>query len=300
MKEEKIFESIADIDEKYIAEARAKTAKKKQPVWMKWVSAAACLALVAATGIPLINHFAQRPDKDIVDLIQLIKYDNAYYEVVIHNPEYLERKGVKTDLSNVTGSHITYLKKEHPDAEYSDYVVSAEETDMELLEYAPVNQKAVRVLRDGNEYYAAIFCNYLIDDTESLPFDEVFKVYGISKPEDIENIVSVKTDNEYKANGDKVTDRDLITAFYNEIIALEKYGEDEFDKMQFTYEDESKANVYHGPFADDRNDFMIETAAGLRFLIQYYPTYDWVNASLTQTYYKLSPGLEAWIDTNLK
>lgn len=301
MKEEKIFELIADIDEMYVAEARAKSAKKKQPVWIKWVVTAACFALVVATGSPLINNFVQRFDKDTTDLILLIEYDNAYYEVIENNPEFLERKGIKTDISNdVAGSHITYLKKEKPEAEYSDYIVSVEETDIELLEYAPVNQKAVRILRDGDKYYAAVFCNYLIDDTESLPFDEVFKVYGISKAEDIKSVVSVKPDNEYKANGNAVTDSDLIKSFYNEIITLEKFSEDEFDKTQFTYEDENKADGYHGQFADDRNDIMIETADGLRFVISYYPTYDWVNASLTQTYYKLSPVLEAWIETNLK
>ncbi len=301
MKEEKIFELIADIDEMYVAEARAKSAKKKQPVWIKWVVTAACFALVVATGSPLINNFVQRFDKDRTDLILLIEYDNAYYEVIENNPEFLERKGIKTDISNdVAGSHITYLKKEKPEAEYSDYIVSVEETDIELLEYAPVNQKAVRILRDGDKYYAAVFCNYLIDDTESLPFDEVFKVYGISKDEDIKSVVSVKPDNEYKANGNAVTDSDLIKSFYNEIITLEKFSEDEFDKTQFTYEDENKADGYHGQFADDRNDIMIETADGLRFVISYYPTYDWVNASLTQTYYKLSPVLEAWIETNLK
>jgi len=299
MKEERIFESIADIDEKYVAEARTKTAKKKQSVWIKWVAAAACFALVVAAGIPIINNFTQGQDKEIVDSVLMIEYDNAYYEVIENNPDFLERKGIETDISNaVAGSHITYLKKEKPEAER--YIVSKEETNMELLEYAPANQKAVRILRDGDKYYAAVFCNYLINDTESLPFDEVFMVYGISKAEDIKSIVSVKTDNEYKANGNAVTDSDLINSFYNEIITLERFSEDEFDKTQFTYDDENKADEYHGQFADDRNDIMIETADGLRFIISYYPTYDWVNASLTQTYYKLSPVLEAWIETNLK
>lgn len=301
MKEEKIFESIADIDERYVAEARTKSARKKQPVWIKWVAAAACFALVVAVGIPIINDFTQGSDKDIVDSILMIEYDNAYYEVIENNPKFLERKGIKTDISNdVAGSHITYLKKEKPEAEHSDYIVSVEETNTELLEYAPANQKAVRIFRDGDKYYAAVFCNYLIDDTESLPFDEVFKVYGISKAEDIKSIVSVKTDNMYKANGIAVTDSDLIVSFYNEIINLEPYSEDEFDKAQFTYEDENKADEYHRKFADDANDFMIETVDGLRFIIRYFPTCDWVDAPLLQTYYKLSPALEAWIETNLK
>ncbi len=43
MKEEKVFESIGNIDEKYVAEAR--TVKKKRPVWVAWVAIAACLCL---------------------------------------------------------------------------------------------------------------------------------------------------------------------------------------------------------------------------------------------------------------
>ncbi len=300
MKANDLLDLIGDTDDNLITEAKAQK-KTKKNTWIKWVATTACFALVVTAGIPLINNFLQRFDKDTTDLILLIEYDNAYYEVIENNPKFLERKGIKTDISNdVAGRHITYLKKEKPEAEHSDYIVSVEETDIELLEYAPVNQKAVRIFRDGDKYYAAVFCNYLIDDTESLPFDEVFKVYGISKAEDIKSIVSVKPDNEYKANGNAVTDSDLINSFYNEIITLEKFGEDEFDKTQFTYDDENKADEYHGLFADDRNDLMIETADGLRFVISYYPTYDWVNAALTQTYYKLSPVLEAWIETNLK
>lgn len=300
MKANDLLDLIGNTDDNLITEAKVQK-KTKKNAWVKWIAAAACFALVVAVGIPIINDFTQGPDKDVVDSILLIEYDNAYYEVIENNPKFLERKGIKTDISNdVAGSHITYLKKEKPEAEHSDYIVSVEETDIELLEYAPVNQKAVRILRDGDKYYAAVFCNYLINDTESLPFDEVFKVYGISKAEDIKSIVSVKTDNEYKANGTAVTDSDLIAFFYNEIITLEKFGEDEFDKAQFTYEDENKAQEYHCQFADDRNDFMIETTDGLRFIISYYPTYDWVNASLAQTYYKLSTALETWIETNLK
>lgn len=47
----KIFESIADIDEKYVAEARTKAAQKKQPMWVKWGAMAACLCLVIASVI---------------------------------------------------------------------------------------------------------------------------------------------------------------------------------------------------------------------------------------------------------
>ena len=299
MKANDLLDLIGNTDDNLITEAKVQK-KTKKNAWVKWIAAAACFALVVAAGIPIINDFTQGPDKYTVGAVLLIEYDNAYYEVVENNPDFLKRKGIVTDISkDVAGKHITYLKK-ISEAKRSNYMVSAEETNTELLEYAPANQKAVRIFRDGDKYYAAVFCNYLIDDTESLPFDEVFKVYGISKAEDIKSIVSVKTNNMYKANGIAVTDSDLIVSFYNEIINLEPYSEDEFDKAQFTYEDENKADEYHRKFADDANDFMIETVDGLRFIIRYFPTYDWVDAPLLQTYYKLSPALEAWIETNLK
>ena len=299
MKANDLLDLIGNTDDNLITEAKVQK-KTKKNAWVKWIAAAACFALVVAAGIPIINDFTQGPDKYTVGDVLVIEYDNAYYEIIENNPDFLKRKGIVTDISkDVAGKHITYLKKVS-EAKRSNYMVSAEETNTELLEYAPANQKAVRIFRDGDKYYAAVFCNYLIDDTESLPFDEVFKVYGISKAEDIKSIVSVKTDNMYKANGIAVTDSDLIVSFYNEIINLEPYSEDEFDKAQFTYEDENKADEYHRKFADDANDFMIETVDGLRFIIRYFPICDWVDAPLLQTYYKLSPALEAWIETNLK
>lgn len=63
MNEQNIFESIANIDEKYIEEARTTEAettgaettavKKKQPVWIKWGAIAACLCL-AVVGVIVI------------------------------------------------------------------------------------------------------------------------------------------------------------------------------------------------------------------------------------------------------
>lgn len=49
MKEEKLFESIANIDEKYVAEARATTAGRKKPIWTRWAVAAACLCFAIGT-----------------------------------------------------------------------------------------------------------------------------------------------------------------------------------------------------------------------------------------------------------
>lgn len=46
MKKEELYETIEGIDEKFIDEAERIQLKRKQPVWFKWVSIAACLCLV--------------------------------------------------------------------------------------------------------------------------------------------------------------------------------------------------------------------------------------------------------------
>ena len=300
MKEKRLLNLIGEINEDYIMEAAPSEKSRRNPVWIPWMGAAACFALILGIGILAVRRSAAEPDKIISDSIIMIEYQNAYYEIIENNPDFLERKGIPTEITEeLAGKHISYLKKEH-EAERSDYIVSAEETDFELLEYAPANQEAVKIFRDRDAYFAVIFCNYLIADSESLPMEEMFRVYGITNPKDIKSIASVKTDNEYQADGAVVTDPVLIASFYDEIVTLDAYSEDDFDKTQFADIDESEAAERHTQFADDRNDFMIETADGLRFIVSYYPASDWVYGSLTQTYYRLSPALENWMEINLK
>ena len=107
MKNEKWLQAIGKIDDELIYGAVNDTkAKKKKNTWVKLVASAACFALVIAAGIPLINSFTQRSDKDIVDVILLIQYDNAYYEIVENNPKFLERKGIETDISKEIAEYI--------------------------------------------------------------------------------------------------------------------------------------------------------------------------------------------------
>lgn len=58
MKEEKIFESIANIDEKFIAEAGTNTRKKTRTVWIRWAAAAACICLLAGAAIAVLKNLS--------------------------------------------------------------------------------------------------------------------------------------------------------------------------------------------------------------------------------------------------
>lgn len=61
MKEEKLFEEMSDIDEKYIAEARNTCNGKKPIKWTKWMAVAACVCVVlgAVIVIPKLRNLSQ-------------------------------------------------------------------------------------------------------------------------------------------------------------------------------------------------------------------------------------------------
>ena len=179
---------------------------------------------------------------------------------------------------------------------------------MELFEYAPAPYKAVRILRDGDKYYYAWFCNYLVEDNESMPIQNAFDVFGIDEASDIISITPIKTDNSWKANGKVITDKSVISNFYIEISKLTAYSFDEYHEIVFAeelekYEDEGGGDIGSEAYtqvADDVKAIVIETKEGLRFKISYYPSYGWINISKTMSYYQMSPEIKEWFEVNIK
>ena len=312
MKREKISETIENINPKYIDEATeytgvVKTTPKK--VWYKWVAIAACFALVLAIGFPFAKDLFISPDqKDTVDAVALIEYDDSYLEV-IEDAKRIKKFGLPSEITkDIIGNHIVFLQKVIPETKYSDYVVSDTVTNIELFEYKPAPYKAVRILKDGNNYYYAIFCNYLVKSNESLPVQTAFDVFGIDEPIDIISITPVKVDNTWKANGKAITDSAIISEFYTEISKLTAYSFDEYHEMTFAeklkkYEDEGNGDIGSEAYtqvADDLREIMIETKEGLRFTIHYYPSYGWINIVQTMSYYQMSPEISEWFLNYMK
>lgn len=312
MKREKISETIENINPKYIDEATeytgvVKTTPKK--VWYKWVAIAACFALVLAIGFPFAKDLFISPDqKDTVDAVALIEYDDSYLEV-IEDAKRIKKFGLPSEITkDIIGNHIVFLQKVIPETKYSDYVVSDTITNIELFEYKPAPYKAVRILKDGNNYYYAIFCNYLVKSNESLPVQTAFDVFGIDEPIDIISITPVKVDNTWKANGKAITDSAIISEFYTEISKLTAYSFDEYHEMTFAeklkkYEDEGNGDIGSEAYtqvADDLREIMIETKEGLRFTIHYYPSYGWINIVQTMSYYQMSPEISEWFLNYMK
>lgn len=312
MKRKRISETIENINHKYIDEATEYTGAARsttKKVWYKWVAVAACFVLVLAIGFPFAKDLFISPDqKDIVDAIVMIEYDNSYLEV-IEDSKSIKKFGLEKEITeSVIGNHIAYLQKSVPEAERSNYIVSNEKTNMELLEYAPAPYKAVRILKDGDNYYYAWFCNYLVKNNESLPIQTAFEVYGIDEVTDIVSITPVKTDNYWTANGKAITDTAAISDFYTEISKLTAFSFDEYHEIVFAEdlkkaEDEGGGDIGSEVYAleaDDRKDIVIETKEGLRFAIQYYPSYGWIKITKTLSYYQMSPEITEWFENNIE
>ena len=305
MKRGRISEIIGNIDGKYVDEAAGYTGKENggnKNVRFKWGVIAACLIL-AVIVIPLAgNLLTIQSDKKTVDSILLIEYEKAYLEVIESNPQTLKKHGLETEVTEeLIGKHIAYLKKETPDDERSNYVVSEEKTDLELFEYAPAPYKAVRIFRDGETYYYALFCNYLIKTSECLPVTDGFEVYGVTKSSDIVSITPVASGNSWKASGKAITDSGSIDAFYKEISTLSAYSFDDYHNAVFADEleelegtDQDIDSEAYSDLAEDRKDIVIETKEGLRFAIWYYPSYGWINEPATMSYYRMTSDISEW------
>lgn len=108
MKEEKIYESMSDIDEKFITEARTKTAKKKQSVWLKWTAAAACLCLViamTATIIPSMMNGGFSTAKD------------PFHAIDEENPDTKDTMGEKSQSDSIDEKSHNDTTEEEPQKE---------------------------------------------------------------------------------------------------------------------------------------------------------------------------------------
>lgn len=307
MRGNEFLDKMELVNQEYV-EAADKAPKRKKNPWVKWGAAAACFALVIAICFSFTKDLFILPNhKDITGRFTMIEYDNAYLEI-IEDSKTVDRLGLKKEITHeVIGKHITFLQKENPDAELSDYIVADKETDFELLEYAPAPLKAVRVFRNGDKYYYAWFCNYLIGQGEAMTIQKAFDVFGINKASDIISITPIKTDNTMKATGAAITNIAVITEFYAEISKLTAHSFDEYHEAVFgeeleKYEDEGGGDVgseIYTRVADDYKEVKIETKDGLYFVIGYYPSYCWLEVGVTMSYYQMSPKIQAWFEENI-
>lgn len=110
----KFSNALGNIGENYVDEAATYTAKKKNNVWVKWGSIAACFALLLCIGIPLTLHLI--PSGDIGDdhgaypfetleVGESMTYDNGTISYDEHNgTSIIRKKGItKLPMTSIFG-----------------------------------------------------------------------------------------------------------------------------------------------------------------------------------------------------
>ena len=294
MTNENILDAIGGINENAVQDAKAyKRPKSKR--WFRWGAMAACLCLVVGIAIPILHHKGGIDHQDPLQDTAAFELNGKFYEVV-ETPEVLEKYGLPSKITeDVAGDHVAYLKSDGDDS----YECTPIETDMELYQYNPAASDGVYVLRDGEAWYAALFCNfYQFDSNTNCSLTELYRVYGIESADDIKSITEMDNNNENET-GTPVVERQEITEFYNMTIALGSYGNDDFQAEVFGNIPEEKLQEAHSAFAENQRNLRVETKDGLRFFIAFYPSYNWIYGGGTMSYFKIDNQMRNWIERNL-
>lgn len=295
MSKDKVIDSLTGIDDDMIETVAALRSKQRRPIWIKWGALVACLCLLLAIAIPVLNYKGGPDKQDSVQAIAALEYNGKFYEAV-NIPEVLEKFGLPSEISaDMAGKHLEYLKSDGG----AGYECTASQTDIELYQYAPSVCDGVLVLRDGDTWYAALFCNfYQFDDNTSVELTELYRVYGIDSAADIVSITEMG-DSNYMEIGKPVTNLQEIEEFYEMTVALWSYGNDDYQKMMYGGIPEEEQQALHRAVADDRRNLRIETKDGFRFFIAFYPSYDWIYGTGALSYYQIDDQMHEWIDRNL-
>ena len=313
MKNEKLLNAMGKISNELIEDAAITTGKKRHAVvWVRWAAIVACLCLVVSIAISFLHIKAPPGNQDFfspgsydsippgshdyVHAIAALEYNGKFYEVV-DIPEVLEKFGLPSEITaDVAGEHLSYLKSDGG----VSYEYAANDTEIELYQYAPSMCDGVYVLRDGDTWYAALFCNFFqLDSSTKIELTELYRVYGIERADDIASIAEMNWDKS-KVVGTPVTARQEITEFYDMTVTLWSYSNDDFQKLMFGgFSSEDSQQQAHIAFADDYRCLRIETTGGLRFFIGLHPNFDWIDGGGTMSYFKIDEQMHEWIDRNL-
>ena len=294
MTNENILDAIGGINENAVQDAKAYK-RPKSNRWFRWGAMAACLCLVVGIAIPILHHKGGIDHQDPLQDTAAFELNGKFYEVV-ETPEVLEKYGLPSKITeDVAGDHVAYLKSDGDDS----YECTPIETDMELYQYNPAAFDGVYVLRNGETWCAALFCNfYQFDSNTNCSLKELYRVYGIESADDIKSITEMDNNNENET-GTPVVERQEITEFYNMTIALGSYGNDDFQAEVFGNIPEEKQQEAHSAFAENQRNLRIEAKDGLRFFIAFYPSYNWIYGGGTMSYFKIDNQMRNWIERNL-
>ena len=194
MKANDLLDMIGNADDSIIEEAK----KRKKPVmarWIRWVAAAACLALVVAVGIPYISDVIGKKagpgQNDPFRPLGAVEFNGAYYEIVktsntdklndYHLPHEITADMIGKRLGNgldADGKQTKELFYQY--TPYAEVSITEANGDKRV-------QRAVFVVSDDSEYYSfALFTGFInYGDGTNYEAKEMFAVYGVGSAADI-------------------------------------------------------------------------------------------------------------------
>ena len=111
MTNEKLYEVLGDINEKYVSEARVYQ-KAKKPIWAKWGAVAACLVLVCVAAIPFFFYNNSVTTPGIADAAPMIYVNDTLYKQSTSQTSFNELKDdfvylgvIESDVTNIQGTN---------------------------------------------------------------------------------------------------------------------------------------------------------------------------------------------------
>lgn len=289
---EKLYEIVGEIADQHVRAAEEDGTANRR-VWKKWIAAAACLCLAAGLlfGLPAAQERPQHSEDPLPQTV-VLEYGGAYYEVT-DDPAVLKKYGLPQKPGpDMAGERLAWLRSDGG----SGYICAEEETGAALYRYMPADCGGVYLLRDGERWYAALFCNFLLTDPgESRGLDALYRIYGVESAAEIVCAAEVDWDRNGVC-GKTVTDARELVEFYGATVSLEAYSSDAFQQQVFAGVPESEAAKAHTAFADDLRVLRVETADGLYFYLSFYPGHGWVGGDGTLSFCRMTDVLESWFD----
>lgn len=258
MKSKRLLDALGDINEDYIVQAAPKYQKRNWNILIKWGAFAACFVFILVTIIPAALSFGSA--KDYVEPTRIIEYENAVYEII--EPDHhstLRRYHLPQKItSDMIGEFMTVVKTDSgEDVELYQY--NAEKDD---------EQKAVVVVKEGDDRKFALFCNFTYNSVVSA--QELFAVYGVREAADIKS-VTLKERYHFKKI---LREKEEIEHFYETLIASTFMNEEQYQR-------EVSQRKPCTRLAEESIEIRVETTDGLvTDGVSYYPSVQFVNWSL--------------------
>lgn len=258
MKKEELFETIENIDEKYIEIADTYKTKQKHFAWIKLVTTAACLFIIVGVLYPVPKMFVSKNigegapvadvdtsqmstdvDKDdgesyvALDTL-LASADNTNNECQkICTVQISQYKAIYEAVPSVSSKQLKKSIGKVADSQENAYYVSGHKD----LQY---------VIREENGEYSLWKFMYF-DNKEYLFKDVLSLIYAINSADDITEIVSEPADMDNTEAGVtlqkrigtlSITETKSIDVIYKILTSLTCYGADNWDKIDYGASDD--------------------------------------------------------------